>query len=196
VKLAGAVTLLPLDLVRWDQAPAGDLFAVPISTDVRPLRGPAGLLDWRLNGRLSHWLREERFAGEPGEKLLMPTQRVPWSAVLAVGVGASTAFDEERFRTALTIVLGAARGLRLQRLAIALPGRDLGRVEPERALALLREVLAAAEAGSSPACDNVISSLTLVDTAAALKTMGQLLGQLPEVSGPTRAPTAVRQTDR
>jgi hypothetical protein len=200
VKLEGAVTLLPLDLARWDQAPAGDLFAVPITTDIRPLRGPAGLLDWRLNGRLSHWLREERFAGEPGEKLLMPTQRVPWSAVLAVGVGASTAFDEERFRTALTLVLDTARGLRLQRLAIALPGRDLGKIEPERALILLREVLGSGEASSPPACDNVISSLTLVDTAAALKTMSQHLGQLAgerqESSGPTRAPATVRHTDR
>jgi hypothetical protein len=179
VNLEGAVTLLPLDLGRWDQAPPGDLFAVPITTDVRPLRGPAGLLDWRLNGRLSHWLREERFAGAPGEKLLMPTQRVPWSAVLAVGVGATAEFDEDRFRTALTIVLDAARGLGLQRLALALPGRDLGRMEPERAIGLLRDALAS---------DNVISSLTLVDTAAALKTIGQLLG----ISGATRPPAPVR----
>jgi hypothetical protein len=186
VNLEGAVTLLPADLARWDQAPPGDLFAVPITTDVRPLRGPAGLLDWRLNGRLSHWLREERFAGELGDKLLMPTRRIPWTAVLAVGVGASGAFDESRFRAALTLVLDTARGLGLQRLAIALPGRDLGRVEPERALALLRETVSALSS------DNVISCLTLVDTAVALRTIGQLLG----LSGPTRAPAAARQTDR
>jgi hypothetical protein len=173
-----AISLLPLDLTRWDQATAGDLFAVPVTTDVRPLRGPAGLLDWRLNGRLSSCLREERFRGEPGEKLLMPTQRVPWSAILAIGIGAAAEFDEGRFRLALAVVLATARGLvpgGQHRLAIALPGRDLGRLEPERAVTLLREVLASAHPAPSAL------TLTLVDTAAALKTMGALVGVSPGV---------------
>jgi leucyl aminopeptidase len=161
------IYLLPLDLARWDQAPGGDLFVVPIWTDVRPLRGAAGLLDWRLNGRLSDCLREERFAGERGDRLLWPTQRLPWRGVLALGLGATRDFDEDRFRDALDTTFAVMRGLGLSTLACALPGRETNRLGPERAATLFREC----------AQDrNHIAALTLLDTAPALKMMGELLG--------------------
>jgi hypothetical protein len=157
------VALLPLDLARWDQAEGGDLFAVLICTDVRPLRGAAGLLDWRLNGGLSACLREERFTGAAGEKLLMPTARLPWQAVLAVGVGPSAKFDEPRFRESLATVLTTARGLGQRRLALALPGRELAKIDAGPALRELTE-------------NGALSALTLIDSAAALKPLGDLLG--------------------
>jgi hypothetical protein len=45
-------SFLPVDLLRWDRGPGGDALVVPVWSDVRPLRGAAGLLDWRLCGRL------------------------------------------------------------------------------------------------------------------------------------------------
>jgi hypothetical protein len=174
------VALLPLDLARWDQAAGGDLFAVPVPTDVRPLRGAAGLLDWRLNGRLSSCLREERFQGTCGEKLLIPTSRIPWRAVLAVGVGPAGEVDDERCRTALAVVLATARGLGQTRLALALPGREGGRLPLERAVILLAETLAAAARDGAGAAERAgaggVTALTLVDTAAALKPLGEKLG--------------------
>src|SRR5436305_1045253 len=121
-----AVTLLPLELSRWDESEPGDLFIIPIYTDIRPLRGPAGLLDWRLCGDLSAALREERLTGEVGEKLLLPTRRIPWQAILVMGAGSSRAFDEKRFIAVCGAALETARKLRKDRLAFALPGRDLG----------------------------------------------------------------------
>jgi hypothetical protein len=173
------IALLPLDLPRWDQAPGGDLFVVFVATDVRPLRGAPGLLDWRLNGKLSACLRDERFLGARGEKLLLPTQRIPWQAVLAVGVGPGAAFDEAGFREALTTVARAARGLAQRRLAIALPGRELGKIETDRAVTLLQDLFSGGE----------VTALTLVDTAAALKTIGDRLG-LP---GPARRSQPAQQ---
>src|SRR3954469_2254137 len=118
------VALLPLELARWDQAAGGDLFAVPVPTDVRPLRGAAGLLDWRLNGRLSTCLRQERFRGAFLEKLLWPTQRIRGRAVLGVRVGASASFDEGCFRAALAVGFQVLRGLGNHEMAVALPGRE------------------------------------------------------------------------
>jgi hypothetical protein len=161
------ISLLPLDLARWDQAPGGDLFVVPIWTDVRPLRGAAGLLDWRLNGRLSECLRDERFAGERGERLLWPTKRIPWRAVLAIGLGATRDFDEERFRDTLDTTFTVMQGLGLSTLAAALPGRETNRLGPERAATLFRE---------SAQDRNHIAALTLLDTAPALKVIGEILG--------------------
>jgi hypothetical protein len=59
------------------------------------------------------------------------------------------------------------RGLGLHRMAVAPPGRELGRIEPDRAVTLMREV--AAEH------DN-LSTLTVLDTPAALKVMSERLG--------------------
>jgi len=81
---------------------------VPLWADVRPLRGAAGLLDWRLNGRLSRLLREGRLEGVIGEKLLFFTTRVPWRRVLTIGLGATTSFSEDAFRTSLGAVLDAS----------------------------------------------------------------------------------------
>jgi len=161
------IYLLPLDLARWDQTPGGDLFVVPVWSDVRPLRGAAGLLDWRLNGWLSDCMREERFTGERGEKLLRPTRRIPWRAILALGLGSARQFDDDRFRDALDTAFTVMRGLGLHTMAAALPGRELDRIDPERAVALFREA----------AQDRAhVAALTLLDTAAALKVMGELLG--------------------
>ena len=57
------VAFLPIDLSRWDHGPGGDALVVPVWSDVRPLRGAAGLLDWRLCGRLSQMIREGRVSG-------------------------------------------------------------------------------------------------------------------------------------
>ena len=46
-----ALSVLPLDLARWDES-ARDCLVLPVFRDDRPLRGAAGLADWRLCGRL------------------------------------------------------------------------------------------------------------------------------------------------
>jgi hypothetical protein len=161
---------MPLDLARWDQSPGGDLFVIPVWSDVRPLRGAAGLVDWRLNGRLSACLREERFTGAHGERLLLPTRRLPWRAVLALGLGESRDFDEARFVGALETTFTVLQGLGLHTVATALPGRESGRIPPERAVGLFRKTVHAHHGVTA------VTALTLIDQPAALKVMGELLG--------------------
>ncbi len=134
------VSFVPVDLDRWDQC-VGDLFVVGVWSDVRPLRGAAGLLDWRLCGNMSRWIGEGRLQGTVGEKTLVPTHRVPFRALLAIGLGASPDFSEEGFLTACGTIADTARGLRLSSVFVAPPGRDLNRIAPERALDLLTEIL-------------------------------------------------------
>ena len=47
-----AISVLPLDLERWDEVPR-DCLVLSVFKDDRPLRGAAGLADWRMCGRLS-----------------------------------------------------------------------------------------------------------------------------------------------
>jgi len=158
-------TFLPIDLHRWDHGPGGDVLVVPVWSDVRPLRGAAGLLDWRLCGRLSQMLREGRFSGTPGEKLLLATGRIPWQRVLALGVGESVAFDNDAFRSAIDCAIEALRKLGASSLAIALPGRDIDLVRPDRAMRGFLDALTRSELADSPWLDR----LTVIDAAPAAK---------------------------
>lgn len=161
---------LPVDLHRWDHGPGGDALVVPVWSDVRPLRGAAGLLDWRLCGRLSQMLREGRFSGNPGEKLLLATSRVSWQRVLAVGLGESIAFDDLAFRSAVDCCLEALRRLGIRCLAIALPGRDIDLLRPDRAMRGFLDALERSEQAAGP----WLERLTVIDSAPSAKTPSPL----------------------
>jgi leucyl aminopeptidase len=167
---ASQIAFLPVDLGRWDRCPGGDALVVPLWTDVRPLRGAAGLLDWRLNGRLSQLLREGRVEGATGEKLLFVTSRVPWRRVLTVGVGPTTSFSEDAFRASLGAVLDAFRGLGIQSAGLAPPGRDMDRITPERAL---RVLLSVAEQREEQYPGTGLNALTIIDVPLAIKAMAE-----------------------
>ncbi|HTO70619.1 MAG TPA: M17 family peptidase N-terminal domain-containing protein [Myxococcota bacterium] len=71
------------------EAPA-DTILVPIPEDERPLRGDAGLVDWRLCGRISEQLRSGYVSGQLGEAALLPGARpLSPARILLVGVGAA-----------------------------------------------------------------------------------------------------------
>lgn len=50
-----------------------EALAIAICSDVRPLAGLAGYVDWRMCGRLSELLRKGVITGAPREKVLVPT---------------------------------------------------------------------------------------------------------------------------
>jgi hypothetical protein len=82
----------PLPLARGD---LGGLDALPaeavalfVFEDVRPLRGVAGYLDWRLCGALSQVLLDGTFTGGEGEALLLPaTGRLGRRRLFVFGLG-------------------------------------------------------------------------------------------------------------
>lgn len=74
--------------------------------DKRPLKGQAGLLDWRLNGYLSQLIQRERFAGHWGEALLMPSQgRVGAKELLILGLGASQQVGDQNIPHYVSMIL-------------------------------------------------------------------------------------------
>jgi hypothetical protein len=156
-------SFLPVDLFRWDRGPGGDALVVPVWSDVRPLRGAAGLLDWRLCGRLSQMLRDGNISGAAGEKLLLATGRVVWQRVLAIGLGESVAFDEGAFRAVVDCCLDTLRRIGVGSLAIAFPGRDIDLIRPDRAMHGFLEALAQNELASGP----WLQKLTVIDAASA-----------------------------
>jgi hypothetical protein len=136
------------DLRRLDAANV-ELCACAVWSDERPVRGFAGLLDWRLGGRISALLRRQFFRGDLGDALLLPGKPyVPFEKVLVVGLGERSAFGEERFRQGLHHIATALERLHVRRAVVELPGRATGAMQPEPAIAWTLESL-----GASPEHD-------------------------------------------
>ncbi len=77
-----------------DEIPA-QLALVTTFEDVRPLKGSAGLVDWRLNGKLSRFFIQNKMKGSKGEALLMPARgRIDSTELLVLGMGPRTAIHE------------------------------------------------------------------------------------------------------
>jgi len=70
-KVAKLPTRLSADLAGLDALKLESL-ALFVFQDVRPLRGVAGYIDWRLCGSLSRMIMAGHFEGRRGEHVLMP----------------------------------------------------------------------------------------------------------------------------
>lgn len=140
-----ALSVLPLDLSRWDET-ARDCLALPVFKDDRPLRGAAGLADWRLCGRLSRFIRANRASAEAGETLMFPPgRRLRFSRILWFGLGDARGYSDDRFRKDIAWILGVVRKAGIAEWALQLPGRASGLIGARRAVELLLEDTTAAD---------------------------------------------------
>ena len=134
-----AVSVLPLDLARWDES-ARDCLVLPVFRDDKPLRGAAGLADWRMCGRLSRLLKSERATASAGETLLLPPgRRLRFQRVMWFGLGDAKGYTDERFRKDLTWILGVVTAAGVKDWAIQAPGRASGLIGARRAVELILE---------------------------------------------------------
>jgi hypothetical protein len=122
-----------------------DLFGTEVlvsalASDERPPHGLAGMVDWRLAGRLSRLLESGFATGNAGEVLLVPGKpKLPFDKIVLFGIGPVAAFDESVFRTVIEKMLSTLEGLRSRTAVVELPGRHIGAIAPERAADILLE---------------------------------------------------------
>lgn len=110
--------------------------------DVRPLTGLAGLVDWRLAGRLSRLARQGFLVGDVGELLLLPARpRLRFDKLLVFGLGPRAAFGDATFRAVLERAVDALEGLQVKSAVLELPGRGAGAATADLAAALLLELV-------------------------------------------------------
>jgi Cytosol aminopeptidase family, N-terminal domain len=141
---AMTVAFLTPELAKWDmldESGAPEALVLPFFADERPLRGAAGLCDWRLCGRLSRLLARGKVSGAWQETTLYPPnsasgRRLPFPRLVLFGLGPSSEFDEPRARDAARAILAVIERLAVKRYALAPPGRSTGRLSARRALEL------------------------------------------------------------
>ena len=159
-----ALSVLPLDLARWDES-ARDCLVLPVFRDDRPLRGAAGLADWRLCGRLSRLLKSGKATADAGETLLLPPgRRLRFKRVMWFGLGDAKAYTDDRFRADLTWMLSVVKKAGVTDWALQAPGRASGLIGARRAVEIILE-------------DPVLSEqpITLLEDPAGQKDIAELL---------------------
>jgi Cytosol aminopeptidase family, N-terminal domain len=127
------------ELRELDRANA-EVLACSIWSDERPVRGVAGMLDWRFAGKLSALMKRGYATGELGEVLMVPGKPgVAFEKILVFGAGARGAFGEQTFRAIVTRLLRTLEGLGVRRAVVELPGRPTGAIDAALSAQIVRE---------------------------------------------------------
>jgi len=132
-----AFSVLPLDLARWDES-RRECLVLSVFKDERPLRGAAGLADWRLCGRLSRLVKGNKVAAEPRETLMLPAgRRLAFSKILWFGLGESKGYTDDRFRADLAWIVDVVAKAGIKDWAFQPPGRASGLIGARRAIEIM-----------------------------------------------------------
>lgn len=103
-----------------DRIPCELMILLHFEEDV-PLDGLLGLVDWRINGRLSHLVKEHRFTGKAREMLLMPAERRFKSEKLIVmGLGPKAHFHEDHAPQVIDYIFQTASGMQAAQICVSL----------------------------------------------------------------------------
>src|SRR5271165_3978270 len=90
-----------------------EVLVTAILADERPPHGVAGLVDWRLRGRLSRLMQRGFVTGQLGEVVLLAGRpQLAFDKLLVFGVGERSAFGERVYRAVLTKILATLEGMR------------------------------------------------------------------------------------
>lgn len=161
-----SVHLLGTELARWDEVEGGALL-LTFFADERPLRGAAGLADWRLCGRLSRLIKRGKVTGDAGETLLFPPgRRLPFSHVFLFGLGESKNFTDELYREHVRWIRDVAQRANIDTYALQPPGRASGLIGARRALELWLE---------ETKTDTGPTQVAIIDNHGGQKDMAELL---------------------
>jgi hypothetical protein len=155
-------------LRRLDEA-GTEVLVAGVFDDERPPHGLAGLVDYRLSGRVSALLERGFFTAAAGEVVLVPGKpKLPFDKLVLFGLGPRAGFQERAYRAAIDHVLMTLEGLRARTALVELPGRHVNALGAERAVELLIE-----------AVDGRLEhdAWTLVDDADAQRVIAQLVAR-------------------
>jgi hypothetical protein len=120
-----------------------ELLVTGFFQDERPLRGTSGLIDWRLNGMLSHLLKEGRMTGEWQEATLIPSNgRVIPPLILLLGLGKVRDYSTLRLRDLFPRLFETMRKLKSSRVCLSFPSNEKYNVDCGKSAEVLLEGMA------------------------------------------------------
>ena len=138
-----------------------DSIALGIFEDERPLKGTAGLVDWRLHGRLSRLLLSSFVTGQFMESCLTPAgDHLPMDKVILFGQGSLEALDARRFTQVAEEILSTLGRIGSTHFAWSIWDLTRGRLAPEEAAGILYRQFLAENEGRQ---DHPLKSVTCIE---------------------------------
>ncbi len=135
------VVAVEKDLEHLDLLDADTLLLFLVQGE-EPITGLAGLVDWRLTGRLSRYVLRGWFTGVRGEKVLMPSHdRLPVCRLLGIGSGPRDSLDLDVIRTLAELAGEALHDAKVGSVACAPPGEPESPGDVKETVRALREGL-------------------------------------------------------
>ncbi len=132
------------------------LATLPFFADTRPLREAMGVVDWRLNGRLSQFIEEERVEGEMGEALFVPTNgRIRADTLILYGLGERAKWDPKKAESNFIPWIEKLVHLNKERWLVSLSGLTDDFLSWRHAV---RSFVHVAVASEKPACRHLFMS--------------------------------------
>lgn len=135
--------LLSTDIDRIET----EVVVLPFFSDERPLKGAAGLVDWRMGGKISKLINQGRISGEKGEStLLLPEYRISADKILMAGLGDSSRFNEGELKEAGAKIVQQMVHMNVKNFTIVPPPKKLSCLESTDATgAIMRGIVASLE---------------------------------------------------
>lgn len=118
------MTLTPCEFTfeELDALPPKDALCLFVPSDVRPLRGVFGWMDWRMCGALSSLLLSGFFEGTWGEQMLVPTaHRTVFSRLFLMGAGPQQTSSHEGWQALFERAAIALSRAHMSSVALELP---------------------------------------------------------------------------
>lgn len=127
---------------EWVDTQKSDILVTGFFQDERPLKGASGLIDWRMNGRLSRLIIEKRLSGCWNEKILIPSQgRLSSKLVLLIGLGSIKEYSYLHIREIFPQIIEILRRLNMSSICISLPYDDRYNVDCGKLVEVILEVI-------------------------------------------------------
>ena len=126
------------DLRKIDTLSA-EVACCAIWEDEWPMLGLAGLVDWRLSGRLSDLAKRGFLTGKSDEVVMVPVRpHLPFEKLLVMGLGKKSDFGDPAISRAAKRLLDTLEGIQIRKAVVELPGRADRSVAAERVVQLVR----------------------------------------------------------
>jgi hypothetical protein len=120
-----------------------ELLVTGFFQDERPLKETSGLIDWRLNGMLSHLLKEGKMTGEWQETTLIPSHgRVIPQLILLLGLGKVRDYSTLRLRDLSPRLFQTLRNLKSSKVCLSFPSNERYKVDCGKSAEVLLEGMA------------------------------------------------------
>jgi len=111
--------------------------------DERPLKGAAGLVDWKMNGALSNLIINEISSGASGEStLVLPGKRIRCQKILLFGMGNSKDCASDALKETTGKLVEQLIKINCTDFCVAVPPSKFTHIEPEDAAVMLVQGLA------------------------------------------------------